>query len=155
LRPITNIINGSVGQPIDLSVLHINCANPNSDVVVTVDPGDETVTLLDDGTGPDQAPGDGIYSGQWTPPFEGNYTLTFSSGDVVKVSVNTPLLTVTPSSQDFGAVYVNSSTNKNFTIKNDGLGTLSGSASTNAPYSIVSGGSYNLSAGQSQTVTVR
>ena len=32
---------------------------------------------------------------------------------------------------------------------------LVGTASTNAPYSIVSGGSYSVSAGQSQTVTVR
>src|SRR5262249_43196275 len=38
---------------------------------------------------------------------------------------------------------------------NSGGGILSGNATTNAPYSIVSGGSYDLSAGQSQTVTVR
>src|SRR4030095_15422891 len=31
---------------------------------------------------------------------------------------------------------------------------LAGSASANAPFSIISGGTYNLSAGQSQTVTV-
>ena len=47
------------------------------------------------------------------------------------------------------------SKDKNFTVTNSGGGVLSGSATTKAPYSIVSGGTYNLSAGQSQTVTVR
>ena len=36
LRPIINTINGEVGTPIDLSALHINCANPNGDVIVDV-----------------------------------------------------------------------------------------------------------------------
>jgi hypothetical protein len=50
---------------------------------------------------------------------------------------------------------VGSSKDKSFTVKNSGGGVLAGSATTKAPYSIVSGGTYNLSAGQSQTVTVR
>ena len=41
-----------------------------------------------------------------------------------------------------------------FTVENVGNGTLSGTASVSAPFSIVSGGSYNLGAGQSQTVVV-
>ena len=41
-----------------------------------------------------------------------------------------------------------------FTVKNIGGGTLSGTASVVSPFSIVSGGSYNLSSNQSQTVTV-
>ncbi len=44
---------------------------------------------------------------------------------------------------------------KNFTVRNTGGGILEGSATTNAPYSIVSGGTYSLSGGQSQNVTVR
>jgi hypothetical protein len=44
---------------------------------------------------------------------------------------------------------------RTFTVKNIGDGTLTGSASASAPFSIVSGGSYSLTNGQSQTVTVR
>ena len=31
-------------------------------------PGDQSITLVDDGTGADQAAGDGVYTAQWTPP---------------------------------------------------------------------------------------
>ncbi len=41
------------------------------------------------------------------------------------------------------------------TVQNVGGGVLTGNATTNDPFVIVSGGSYSLSAGQSQTVTVR
>jgi len=40
-------------------------------------------------------------------------------------------------------------------VQNVGGGVLTGNATTNAPFAIVSGGSYSLSAGQNQTVTVR
>src|SRR5213592_2926864 len=85
LTPVGNAISGSVGTPIDLAVLHINCAQPNGEVSVTVDPGGQIVSLVDDGLGPDQAAGDGIYSARWTPAAGGNYTLTFPGGDVVTV----------------------------------------------------------------------
>ena len=62
---------------------------------------------------------------------------------------------VSPASLDFGAVLAGSVTNLAFTIQNTGGGTLSGSATVPAPFSIVSGGSYSLAAGQSQVVTVR
>src|SRR5213594_5069122 len=55
LTPVGNAISGSVGTPIDLAVLHINCAQPNGEVSVTVDPGGQIVSLVDDGLGPDQA----------------------------------------------------------------------------------------------------
>jgi hypothetical protein len=155
LRPIGNTISGSIGTLVDLAALHINCASPNSNVTVTVNPGGQIVTLLDDGVGSDQAAEDGIYSGQWTPTAAGSFTLTFPGGDVVTVNVATPVISVSPSSLAFGNVNVGGSADKNFTVENTGGGTLTGSASTNAPYSIVSGGSYNLTAGQSQTVTVR
>jgi thermitase len=87
LRPIGNIINGSVGQPIHLAALHINCTNPNGDVVLTVDPTEETVTLADDGAASDQAEDDGIYSGLWTPLFPGTFTLTLPDGDTVTILV--------------------------------------------------------------------
>lgn len=90
LRPISDAITGSVGTSIDLAALHINCANPNGNVSVTVGPGGQIVTLLDDGLGIDQTEGDGIYSGQWTPTSGGTFTLTFSDGDVVTVTVLVP-----------------------------------------------------------------
>ena len=90
IRPIANTINGSVGQPIDLAALHINCGNPNGDVVLTVDPTGESVTLVDDGAASDQAEDDGIYSGQWTPSSHGTFTLTFPGNDTVTVNVASP-----------------------------------------------------------------
>ena len=87
LRPISDTITGSIGTPIDLAALHINCADPNGNVSVTVDPGGQMVTLMDDGLGIDQAEGDGIYSGQWTPSAGGTYTLTLPDGEVVTVEV--------------------------------------------------------------------
>ena len=103
----------------------------------------------------DQAAGDGIYSGQWTPSAPGTYTLTFPGNDKVTVNVANPTISVTPSSLDFGGVGVGGSIDKTITVKNTGGGILAGSATANAPYSIASGGTYNLSGGQSQTVTVR
>lgn len=65
------------------------------------------------------------------------------------------ILTVTPDALDFGSVEVGSSKDLDFTVQNTGNGTLSGAASINMPFSIVAGGSFNLAAGESQTVTVR
>src|SRR5215475_4278820 len=155
LMPIANTISASPGVPVDLGYLNINCAKPNGSVSVSVSPGGQTVTLLDDGLGSDQAAGDGIYSGQWTPSATGKYTLTFPGNDKVTVNVANPTISVTPSSIDFGGTGVGSSKDKTFAVTNSGGGVLSGSATTNAPYSIFSGGTYKLSAGQSQTVTVR
>jgi len=87
LRPIGNSVTAGLGVPMHLAALNINCASPNGDVQVTADPGGQIVTLLDNGTGTDQEAGDGIYSGQWTPPGLGTYTLTFPGGDVVTVQV--------------------------------------------------------------------
>ena len=155
LQPIASTISASPGVPVYLGFQNINCANPNGNVTVSVSPDNSTVALLDDGAGADQAAADGIYSGQWTPTAAGTYTLTFPGNDKVTVNVANPTINVTPSSIDFGGVSVGSSADKNFTVTNSGGGVLSGTATTNPPYSIVSGGTYNLSSGQSQTVTVR
>jgi hypothetical protein len=45
------------------------------------------IPLLDDGQGPDQAVGDGLYSALWTPVQLGDYTLTFPGGDTWPVKV--------------------------------------------------------------------
>lgn len=87
LRPVGLVLRGSVGTPIDLAALHVNCGNPNGDVLVNVFPGNGIIRLLDDGASPDQAAADGIYSGQWTPSAEGLYLLEYPGGDVVAVAV--------------------------------------------------------------------
>jgi len=162
LKPVSSPITGTTGTPIDLAALHINCANPNGDVTVTVTSGGQTVatvTLFDDGVAPDQASGDGIYSNDWTPTSAGTFTLAFPGGDNVTVTVSGSLpaakINVTPSERNFGNVIVGQTEDRTFTVKNVGGGTLSGSASTSGRFSIVSGGSYSLAGGDSQTVTVR
>ncbi len=82
ITPIGTTITGGFGTPIDLAALHINCASPNGNVTVTVNPGGETITLLDDGQVSDQTAGDGIYSGQFTPSAAGTFTLSFPDGDI-------------------------------------------------------------------------
>jgi hypothetical protein len=103
---------------VNLGYLNINCASPNGSVSVSVSPGGQTVTLLDDGLGSDQAAGDGIYSGQWTPSATGKYTLTFPGNDKITVNVANPTISVTPSSIDFGGTGVGASKDKNFTVTN-------------------------------------
>lgn len=67
----------TVGTPVTLSALSINCASGVGPVTVTTSAG-ETVTLHDDGVAPDLAAGDGVYSA--TTIFTQNYSyLTFSS----------------------------------------------------------------------------
>lgn len=62
---------------------------------------------------------------------------------------------VTPSSRNFGTVEVGSSATQSVNVRNRGEGTLVGAASVTGPFSVVSGGSYSLAAGQSQSVTLR
>ena len=66
-----------------------------------------------------------------------------------------PVLSVTPLSQDFGAVNLGSSADRTFVVRNSGGGTLTGTVSAAPPFSIVSGGSFSLTRGKSQTVVVR
>ena len=83
LKPVQNIVTATVGTPIDLAALNINCANPNGNVAVTVNPGGQTLTLLDNGAGTDQVSNDGIYSGQWIPPEQGVFSLSFPDGELI------------------------------------------------------------------------
>lgn len=62
---------------------------------------------------------------------------------------------VTPSSHDFGNIDVGSSADVTFSVQNTGAGTLTGLASTSAPFSIISGSTFSLGAGASQAVVVR
>ncbi|MGH7346009.1 MAG: S8 family serine peptidase, partial [Candidatus Rokuibacteriota bacterium] len=66
-----------------------------------------------------------------------------------------PALSVTPGSHDFGTVNAGSSAERSFVVQNTGGGILSGSASTTAPFSIVSGASFNRGPNATRTVVVR
>ena len=90
LLPVADTVSATVGQPVALSALSIACAQPLGPVTVTISPGGQTVTLADDGAGPDQASGDGVFTGQWSPLSNGSYTLTFPWGDAVQVEVLQP-----------------------------------------------------------------
>jgi hypothetical protein len=71
------------------------------------------------------------------------------------IDTRTPSISVNLSALNYGPVPIDSVSNFTFTVKNNGGGTLSGTASTEAPFSIVSGSNYNLTAGQVQNVTVQ
>jgi O-glycosyl hydrolase len=83
-----------------------------------------------------------------TIPADCVFTLTGSLVEPASIAV-------APASQDFGTIKVGTTTDRAFTVENTGGGTLAGTASVAAPFSIVSGGSYSLTAGQTQSVTVR
>jgi hypothetical protein len=99
----------------------------------------------------------------------GVFTVTFTASDssgvtdptpdtrtiTVNVPPNNPVLTVSTPTIDFGFVDFGQISNLSFTVQNTGTGTLTGVATTSAPFSVVSGGNYSLAAGQSQSVFVR
>ena len=84
----------------------------------------------------------------------GDGTNTTVSGSATNAPVPTPILQVNPGSIGYGTILVGASKTNSFTVKNIGTGTLSGTATVVSPFSIVSGGSYNLGAGQTQVVVV-
>ncbi len=84
-------------------------------------------------------------------PTTGPWTIGAFEGGGVQKNAG---ISVTPANQNFGIVAVGTTTNQTLTVQNTGEDTLTGSASVVAPFSIVSGGAYSLSAGQSQPVTV-
>ena len=84
----------------------------------------------------------------------GGGTNAVVSGSATNAPVLNPIIQVTPGSISYGTVLSGTSKTNSFTVQNVGSGTLSGTASVGTPFSIVSGGSYSLSANQGQTVTV-
>jgi len=84
----------------------------------------------------------------------GNGTTTTVTGSATNVPVPTPIIQVSPASIGYGTILAGTSVTNSFTVKNMGTGTLSGSASVASPFSIVSGSSYSLGAGQTQAVVV-
>lgn len=88
LQPLLSTVVAPVGVPVTLSALHINCANPNGNVVVSIAETGEKITLLDNGLGNDQVANDGIYTGNWTPSHGGKYTLSLANGDTFVVNTD-------------------------------------------------------------------
>lgn len=66
-----------------------------------------------------------------------------------------PVLGVTPTSLDFGTIEVGQFKDLNLTVQNTGGGTLTGTATTTAPFNIVSGGSFSVAPSATQSVVVR
>jgi len=100
----------------------------------------------------------------------GSYTLAVQNALIASTSANimtgsingtltiqAPNIQVSPASQDFGSIPLGGFSDRNFTIQNTGNQTLNVSSITfNSPYFInQSASSFNLPAGQSQTITVR
>ena len=90
-----------------------------------------------------------------------SYDSSYNGGGdafVAKITDSTPpqpVLSITPASLDFGTVTIGSSKDLPFTVKNTGAGTLTGTATAVAPFSIISGGSFSLGTAASQAVQVR
>ncbi len=100
LKPVKDSVVTSVGAPVTLSALNINCAAGAGDVTVTVTPGNTTMTLTDTGASPDQSAGDGIYSGVFVPSSTGTFVLTFPNGTTASVqALAAPTIVVQPLSQ--------------------------------------------------------
>ena len=105
-----------------------------------------------------------VFTVRFAPPSVGSFSCTLDTGascaDVVASGTGQspplPVCAVDSTSLRFGSVEVGQSSDRSFSITNVGGGTLSGSVTEEcAAYSIVSGGgSYELTAGQTRTVTV-
>ena len=95
-----------------------------------------------------------------SPLLSGGISVDLSQGTIIAdnilaSSLIAPTLSLTPTSQSFGSITSGTTADRSFTVQNSGGGTLSGSASAVAPFSVLSGSPYSLGAGLSQTVTVR
>lgn len=63
-------------------------------------------------------------------------------------------INVTPNSQSFGPILAGTVAEQAFILQNNGSASVSGTASVAAPFSILSGGTFNLAPGQSQKTMV-
>jgi hypothetical protein len=83
-------------------------------------------------------------------------TRTRGAFEYGSVGPNTnPVVSVTPSSLDFGVIASGTTKDLTFVVRNGGGGLLTGAATVSSPFAVVSGASYSLGSNQSQTVTVR
>ncbi|HXW53968.1 MAG TPA: S8 family peptidase, partial [Myxococcota bacterium] len=90
LSPPTNHLLVPIGETVLLSAVNINCAEANGDIVVPFKPGNESLTLVDDGKGLDSSANDGMYSHDWLAEATGKYEFIFPENDVVTITVYDP-----------------------------------------------------------------
>src|SRR2546421_7576963 len=89
LQPRTSTV--STSQQLVLATYSMDCGLPYSQPSVTVAETGETLLLRDDGSGWDEAAGDGVFTTTWMPPRGGTFTLTFPDGSVVTVQSDADL----------------------------------------------------------------
>jgi hypothetical protein len=90
-----------------------------------------------------------------TRPSSGAWDIgAYAYGATNIAPVNGPIIALSTNNLNFGFNPVNSTSNLTVVIKNAGGGLLVGTASVSGPFSIVSGGSYNLASNATQIVTV-
>ena len=130
------------------------------------DPNGDTLTYAWDFDDSGISASTSLSPGAKTFATAGNYTISFTATDpsglfstasvqiVVNPAPSNPQISVTGSG-DFGYVNVDGTSNLVLSVSNAGNGTLTGSATVSAPFSVVSGGSYSLTIGQSQNVFIR
>ncbi|MCP4047283.1 MAG: S8 family serine peptidase, partial [Gammaproteobacteria bacterium] len=90
---ITSPNNNSVavlGENTPFQLQLSDCGNVVTDAVVTVTPdnADPVFNLLDDGVAPDNAAGDGIYSGNWMPGIAGSVNLAILASNTGGAELN-------------------------------------------------------------------
>lgn len=165
-----NLVTGDTNGTTDIFVHEVSA--------IKINPDPNSINAPWTLTGPDSYNQSGVGDHTLISPPVGDYTLTW--GDILGwlkpipvsemkavidgvtttfsgtyVQQTTPVIQVTPSSLNFGYVPAGSTKDLILTVKNVGVGTLIGSASTSAPFIIQSGSSYSLSSGEFQQVTVR
>jgi hypothetical protein len=128
-----------------------------------------TVTLADNGLNGDVAAGDGIFTGRWetTGLANGPVFVDLTAQDThapanvtaidnaALIDISPPLLAVSPATLTFGSIAAGQTADRSFTLANIGGGTVTGTAATSGPFTIVSGSSFSIPAGQSALVTLR
>jgi hypothetical protein len=179
----TNLAVSGVATNAPIPVIAIGASSLSLGTILTNTAATNTFTVENSGTGtltgtatvgvPFSILSGGSYSltaGQsqtvsvlFSPTAAGNYAqtlaLTGAGGTNLAVSgaatnAPIPVIAIGANSLSLGTILTNTAATNTFTVQNSGTGTLTGTATVAAPFSILSGGSYNLTAGQSQTVTV-
>ncbi len=90
LSPSVDRLLVPVGARVLLSAVNINCAEPNGDIIIPMNPGRMKFALLDNGKGIDSAANDGMYTKEWIAERPGRFEFTFPGDDKVVVSVYDP-----------------------------------------------------------------
>lgn len=90
VAPVATTVTAALGEAVRFEYLNINCDGPNGPVSLTVNPGEQTITLKDEGSNGDAIANDGIYSIDWTASTVGSFTIAFPGNEVVNIYVLRP-----------------------------------------------------------------